>query len=136
MIGEYVIIFLTFTIVIIVDNHVLCHQHNCSLNNKGEKLLFRVLLHFTSVSCIYSLQNMKNFYIFLVFIPNFNMKNLKKTSMSWLFLWMYMYQKKWKCTLYSVHKKKLNWLQWRGLKTATWKISFYPQLYQIQDSPF
>lgn len=78
MIGEYVIIFLTFTIVIIVDNHVLCHQHNCSLNNKGEKLLFRVLLHFTSVSCIYSLQNMKNFYIFLIFIPNVNMKNLKK----------------------------------------------------------
>ena len=60
------IIFLTFTIVIIVDNHVLYHQHNCSLNNKGEKLLFRVLLHFTSVSCIYSLQNKKNFYIFLV----------------------------------------------------------------------
>ena len=78
MIGEYVIIFLAFTIVIIVDNHVLYHQHNCSLNNKGEKLLFTVLLHFTSVSCIYSLQNMKNFYIFLIFIPNFNMKNLKK----------------------------------------------------------
>ena len=81
MIGEYVIIFLTFTIVIIVDNHVLYHQHNCSLNNKGEKLLFRVLLHFTSVSCIYSLQNKKNFYIFLVFIPNFNMKNLKKKTL-------------------------------------------------------
>lgn len=132
MIGEYLDYFLTFTIVIPVDNPFMFCIISIIVHSviKGKATVWSTSpFHFCKLHLL--LAKYEEFFIFFLFLSQISMKNLKKLYVLTFLVVVQVSRKskKMRIVLSSYEATKL--VKMMSSKDCHLQISFYPQLYQI-----